>query len=148
VAGYLSLYQWRVIEDVWEPFFGIGSRTILNSSVSRVLPVPDAALGALSYLVDAITGIVGGTRRWRSLPWIVVIFSIAVGPLGAPSACCSSSSAASLRRMVHALPDVGRRVDFVTGPAMDELLASLQHLARSRAQGQSSWRSAVWPVRR
>jgi hypothetical protein len=37
----------RSIGDVWEPFFGNGSRLILTSGVSRILPVPDAALGAL-----------------------------------------------------------------------------------------------------
>ena len=85
VASSLALYQWRIVPSVWEPFFGEGSRVVLNSGVSRVLPIPDAALGALSYLLDAITGAVGGTRRWRSMPWIVVLFGLAVGPLGVVS---------------------------------------------------------------
>ena len=72
IASYLALYQWRVIEDVWEPFFGNGSKVILNSFISRILPVPDAALGALGYLADAISGIIGGRRRWRTMPWMVL----------------------------------------------------------------------------
>ena len=44
IAFYLALYQWRVIPDVWEPFFGSGSKVILNSFISRLLPIPDAAL--------------------------------------------------------------------------------------------------------
>jgi hypothetical protein len=43
-----------VFTRVWEPFFGEGSRVILTSSVSRLLPVPDAALGAFGYLLDAV----------------------------------------------------------------------------------------------
>jgi hypothetical protein len=35
---------------VWEPFFGDGSRTVLTSGISRLLPVPDAALGAFEHL--------------------------------------------------------------------------------------------------
>ena len=55
IATYLALYQWGIVSTVWDPIFGHGSAIILNSSVSRLLPVPDAALGALSYLVDAVT---------------------------------------------------------------------------------------------
>ena len=50
IATWLSLFQLGVISTIWEPFFGDGSRTILNSSISHVLPVPDAALGAFGYL--------------------------------------------------------------------------------------------------
>lgn len=46
IAFYLSLYQLGMIPRVWEPFFGSGSRTILNSKISHLLPIPDAALGA------------------------------------------------------------------------------------------------------
>jgi hypothetical protein len=36
IASYLALYQWGVFSTVWEPFFGAGNRTILNSSVSSL----------------------------------------------------------------------------------------------------------------
>jgi uncharacterized membrane protein len=68
---YLALYQWEVLARVWEPFFGEGSRVILTSSVSHLLPVPDAALGAFGYLLDAVAGLIGGRQRWRTRPWIV-----------------------------------------------------------------------------
>lgn len=44
IAGYLALYQLGIIADVFDPFFGDGSRRVLTSDISRVLPVPDAAL--------------------------------------------------------------------------------------------------------
>src|SRR5690242_1352099 len=56
IAAYLALYQLGVVARVWEPFFGAGSHTILTSGVSRLLPIPDAALGALGYLLDAASG--------------------------------------------------------------------------------------------
>lgn len=143
IASYLALHQWGVVPRVWEPFFGNGSEVILSSWVSRVLPIPDAALGALGYLLDAVSGAVGGRARWRTMPWIVVLFGIAVGPLGATSillviaqpvlfgawcTLCLTSAAISVAMI---------------GPAMDELLASLQHLKRVGEAGGSRWR-AFW----
>ena len=143
IAAYLSAFQFGWIGGVWEPFFGDGSRAILTSGLSRVLPVPDAALGAASYLLDAVTGVIGARDRWRSLPWIVILFGIAVGPLGAVSVLlviaqpvlygefctlCLASAVISLSMI---------------GPAMDEVLASLQHLKRVRQEGGPVWR-AFW----
>jgi uncharacterized membrane protein len=143
IATYLSLYQLDIIDTVWEPIFGNGSETILNSSVSTILPVPDAAIGALGYLADAVAGVVGGTDRWRKMPWIVIVFGLAVGPLGAISVLlvilqpvmfdafctlCLASAAVSV---------------LMIGPAMDEVLASLQCLRRVHDRG-GSWWHALW----
>ena len=141
VAVYLTLYQVRVLPGVWEPFFGDGSWVILNSRISRVLPVPDAALGAFGYLVDAVTGVIGGRGRWRTMPWIVIVFGLAVGPLGAVSillvilqpvlldAWCTLCLASAVISVL------------MIGPAMDEFLASLQYVRRERGRGRSLWRS-------
>jgi uncharacterized membrane protein len=143
IAGYLALYQLEVISSVWEPFFGNGSRTILNSGISDILPIPDAALGAIAYVVDAVTGIIGGTRRWRTMPWMVILFGIAVGPLGLVSillvilqpvlfnswcTLCLASAVISI---------------WMIGPAMDETLASIQYIKRVRDSGKSGWK-AFW----
>ncbi len=129
IASYLGAFQLGLIDDVWEPFFGSGSRTILTSGVSHLLPIPDALLGAFGYVVDALGGIIGGRGRWRTMPWIVVLFGIAVGPLGAVSvllvilqpvlfdAFCTLCLASAVISVV------------MIGPAMDEVLASCQHLA-------------------
>lgn len=85
MATYLALYQIGVLATVWEPFFGRGSEIILQSRMSRILPVPDAALGTLGYLLDAVTGVIGGRSRWRTMPWVVILFGFAVGPLGGVS---------------------------------------------------------------
>ena len=68
IAMYLALHQWEVFARVWESFFGEGSRVILTSSILRLLPVPDAALGAFGYLLDAVAGLIGGRQRWRTMP--------------------------------------------------------------------------------
>ncbi len=143
IATYLSLFQYGVIDSVWEPFFGDGSRTVLTSRLSNVLPVKDAALGALGYLLDAVTGVIGGTKRWRTMPWIVIIFGIFVGPLGAVSVLlviaqpvlygsfctlCLASAVISLAMIP---------------PAVDEVLASFQDLRRMRQSG-GNWLRYFW----
>jgi len=143
MAAYLALYQVHVIPSVWEPFFGDGSVVILNSPVSRALPVSDAALGAFGYIADALAGIFGSTRRWKTMPWLVILFGIFVGPLGGVSVLlvilqpvlydswCTICLATAVISVV------------MIGPAMDEVLASLQHLQRERRAGRSVWR-AFW----
>ena len=146
IATYLALYQLRIIDDVWEPFFGDGSRTILNSSVSHILPIPDAALGAIGYLADAVTGAIGGRQRWRTMPWMVIVFGIAVGPLGVVSitlvvlqpvmfdAWCTLCLASAVISVA------------MIGPAMDEFLASCQYMRQEQDRGRSMWRT-FWGLR-
>lgn len=143
IASYLGAYQLRIIKHVWDPSFGNGSERILNSSVSRVLPIPDALLGALGYLLDVVSGVIGGPSRWRTMPWIVIIFGIAVGPLGMVSillvilqplqfhAWCTLCLASALISII------------MISPATDELLASLQYLQRAKRHGHSFW-AAFW----
>ncbi|HET6627558.1 MAG TPA: vitamin K epoxide reductase family protein [Nocardioidaceae bacterium] len=143
IATYLALYQYGVVDTVWEPFFGDGSENVLDSKLSRVLPVSDATLGAAGYLADAVTGLLFGVARWRTQPWIVIVFGFAVGPLGLTSillviaqpvlydsfcTLCMTSAAISLA-MIPA--------------AVDEVLASLQHLRRVQRRGGSLW-AAFW----
>jgi hypothetical protein len=146
IAAYLALYQAGFFKTVWEPIFGDGSVIVLNSWVAndtqKYLGVSDAALGALGYLADAVTGAIGSTRRWKTMPWLVVLFGLLVGPLGAVSVLlvilqpfvggwcflCLVTAAISI---------------LMIGPAMDEVLASLQHLRAEADAGRSVWR-AFW----
>lgn len=86
LATHLSLYQWRLIDTVWDPVFGEQSAGVLDSEVAGMMHgwfgIPDAALGALAYLGDAIFGLAGSTRRWQYRPWLVILFGIDVIPLG------------------------------------------------------------------
>lgn len=141
VAAYLALFQYQVIPDVWEPFFGEGSREVLTSWVSHVLPVSDAALGAFAYLVDAVTGAIGGTRRWKTMPWMVILFGIAVGPLGAVSLLLVIVQPVALGHWCTLCLVTAFISIVMIGPAMDEVLASLQHLRSEHDRGRSIWRA-------
>ncbi len=143
IAGYLALYQWGVFATVWEPFFGDGSRHVLHSFISRLLPIPDGALGALGYVADAVSGLVGPRDRWRRMPWIVVLFGIAVGPLGAVSLMLVIFQPVLFHAWCTLCLTSGLISMLMIGPAMDEVLASLQYLKRARHEGRSLWR-AFW----
>lgn len=90
ISTYLALYEWGLITSVWDPVFADGTRNVLTSDVShrlyRWFGIPDAALGAVAYLGDAVLGLAGSTRRWQYRPWMVVLFGLDVIPLGAVSA--------------------------------------------------------------
>ena len=83
IAIYLAVYQWGILKTVWEPFFKNGSERVLHSFISRLLPVPDAFLGALGYLADLTTGLIGGSTRWRTMPRMVLVYGLTVCLVGA-----------------------------------------------------------------
>jgi hypothetical protein len=149
IATYLALFQYEVTDHVWEPFFGNGSEKILKSDVSDVvekytgLPITDGALGAFSYLLDALAGVIGGTRRWRTMPWLVVLFGILVGPLGGVSILLVILQPVMFDTWCTLCLTTAVISVVMIGPTMDEVLASLQHLKRVSLAGGSVWR-AFW----
>lgn len=86
ISLYMGLYQWGVIDSVWDPVFGAGTRTVLQSSESEtmkhILGIPDAVMGTWAYLTEVVLCYAGSTRRWQLRPWMVVLFGLDVIPLG------------------------------------------------------------------
>ncbi|WP_417526009.1 NAD-dependent epimerase/dehydratase family protein [Marinovum sp.] len=91
VSRYLTAYQLGSIDSVWEPFFAgsepgkNGTEQIITSEVSEAWPVPDAGLGALTYALEILVGLIGSAKRWRTMPWLTVLFGVMIVPLGAVS---------------------------------------------------------------
>ncbi len=143
IAAVLAAYQLRIVGGVFEPFFGTGSQRVLDSSLSRALPVPDALLGAAGYAADALGSLVGGRGRWRRHPWIVLAFGVAVGPLGAVSILLVMAQPLLFHAFCTLCLVSAAISVLLIGPAMDEVLASLQLLRRVAARGDSVWQ-AIW----
>ncbi|HEY7077752.1 MAG TPA: vitamin K epoxide reductase family protein [Solirubrobacteraceae bacterium] len=137
VALYLTLYQFRLYDTVWDPFFD--SKTVLDLT----WPVPDALAGVIAYGAELVLLALGGQDRWRSLPWaclalgavltagaVVSIALIIIQPTVAGAWCflCLVSAALSLAL-------------FFLG--IGEARAAWQHVRRARARGVS-WGDAVW----
>ncbi|VEG91108.1 vitamin K epoxide reductase family protein [Legionella spiritensis] len=92
ISRYMAAYQLGHIDHVWEPFFTghaedakNGTEEIITSYVSKLWPIPDAGLGGAVYILEILTGIIGGTNRWRTMPWLVLLFGIMIIPLGVVS---------------------------------------------------------------
>ena len=86
IATYLTLYQWHVTSDVWDPLFGPrSSEAVLTSATSRLLPLPDATLGAIAYVVEALVTVLGDSNRWQTRPWLVLLFGLVLAGLALTS---------------------------------------------------------------
>ncbi|MGK7755344.1 MULTISPECIES: vitamin K epoxide reductase family protein [unclassified Roseovarius] len=142
VSRYLAAYQLGHVDAVWEPFFAgspdnpqNGTEEIITSDISEAWPVPDAGLGALTYLLEILIGFIGSARRWRTMPWLVLIFGIMIVPLGVVSitfiiiqplllgtwcTLCLITAAAMLLQIPY---------------AVDELIATCQFLRRRQKAG-------------
>jgi nucleoside-diphosphate-sugar epimerase/uncharacterized membrane protein len=142
VSRQLAAYQLGHVDGVWEPFFAggpdpkNGTEEIITSSVSEAWPVPDAGLGALTYALEIVTGIAGSQKRWRTMPWLVLLFGLMIVPLGFVSiffiviqpiwigtwcTLCLLGAAAMVVQIPYSL---------------DELVATLQFLRRRHRAGQ------------
>ena len=144
VSRYLAAYQLGHIPDVWEPFFAgspldpqNGTEEIITSSVSKAWPVSDAAVGGYTYLLEILTGIVGSRMRWRTMPWLVVLFGLMIAPLGIVSIFFIIIQPIVIGTW-STIALIGAAAVLVQIPySLDELLATLQFLRRRVKAGQN-----------
>ena len=143
ISHYLTAYQLDHIDGVVDPFFidpagsdKNGTEAIITSSLSEAWPVPDAGLGAMTYALEILVGMIGSTKRWRTMPWLVTLFGIMIVPLGIVSitfiiiqpillgtwcTLCLIAAAAMLIQIPYSL---------------DELIATAQFLKRRHKAGR------------
>lgn len=146
LARILAAYQLGHVDSVWEPFFPgdagrNGSEFIITSDVSKAWPVADGGLGAITYMFEVLMGIMGGRSRWRTMPWMVLLFGIAVVPLGVVSiyfiiiqpivigTYCTLCLITALGMLVM--------IPF----SLDELVAMGQFLVANTRRGRPFWRA-------
>lgn len=146
-SRYLAGYQLEHIDNVWEPFFQ-GDRTnlqngteeIISSDVAEAWPVSDAGLGAITYVLEIITGVIGLKARWRTMPWLVILFGLMIVPLS-----ITSITFVIIQPIVigtwGTLTLIGAAAMLLQIPyAIDELLASVQFILRRKRAGKSGLR--------
>ena len=140
-ARHLTAFQLGYIEAQWDPFFGDGTRRVLESEVSRSFPVSDAGLGAVSYLVEALTGLAGDQRRWRTMPWMVLFFGVLVVPLGVVSITLVVLQPVAVGAWCTLCLATAVLMLLMVSPAFDEVVASVQFLMRARRRGLPFWKT-------
>lgn len=139
ISRYLAAYQLGHISAAWDPWFGNGTERIVTSPVSEAWPVADAGLGAAVYVIEIVTGIIGDKRRWRTMPWLVLLFGILIVPLGGVSVFFIIIQPIVIGTWCT-LCLVGALAMLLQIPySLDEILATLQFLKNRRQQGKPLW---------
>lgn len=140
IARYMGAFQMEMIQSVWDPFFGDGTRDVLKSDVSESFPVSDAALGAMSYILDVLFGYVGGIHRWRTMPWVVIVFAILIIPLGVVSITLIILQPLSVGSWCT-LCLASAAISLIMIPfTIDEAMATIQMMIQQKKKGKSLWR--------
>lgn len=145
ISRYLAAYQLGHIPTAWDPFFTgspadprNGTEEIITSWVSEAWPVSDAAVGGYTYLLEILTGVVGSRLRWRTMPWLVVLFGLLIAPLGITSIFFIIIQPILLGTWSF-LALVGAAAILVQVPySLDELLATFQFMKR-RVKAGRNW---------
>jgi len=141
IARYMAAFQLGHINSVWDPIFGSQTETILQSDISKAFPISDAGLGAFSYLLDAISGIIGDRRRWRTMPWMVILFGFMIIPPGVTSIALVILQPVGVGAWCFLCLLTALIMLFMVAPALDEVVATVQFLRQSRKEGRSFWRT-------
>lgn len=152
ISIYLALYQWRIIGSVWDPIFGDGSERVLDSHASEQMRqrirIPDAALGAIGYLSEAIFGLAGSTRRWQYRPWLVLLFGLDVIPLGVVSVLLVIAQGVVVNAWCTLCLVTAVISLILVGLAYDEVWASILYLKRvwTRTRDPKTFWRVFWGV--
>jgi hypothetical protein len=141
LSRYLAAYQLHHTIWPWDPFFGDGTKRVLESDVSRAWPVSDAGLGAVSYIIEALSGFMGMRNRWRTMPWMVAMFGVLVVPLGIVSIVLVILQPVAVGAWCTLCLITAAAMLIMISPALDEVVASTQFLIAARREGKPFWRT-------
>ncbi|KLK90194.1 vitamin K epoxide reductase [Microvirga vignae] len=149
ISRYLGAFQLGHIDGLWDPFFSghgggrNGTEAVVTSSVSKSFPIADAGLGAVTYILDILTGIVGDQRRWRTMPWLVLLFGLLIVPLGAVSVGFIIIQPTIIGALCT-LCLVQAAITVLLIPySVDEVFATAQYLWQSRRVGSPVWLTLI-----
>lgn len=140
-ARAMAAFQLGHVDRVWEPFFGDGTVKVLTSDVSKAWPVSDAGLGAMTYLLEILSTAMGDEKRWRTMPWMVALFGIMVVPLGATSIILVMLQPIAVGAWCTLCLIGAAAMLVMVAPSLDEVVASIQFLNKSRKAGKPLWRT-------
>jgi hypothetical protein len=109
--------------------------------MSQMWPISDAGLGALAYTIEALMGYMGGTSRWRTMPWMVTFFGILVIPLGLTHIVLVISQPVVVGYWCTLCLAAAAVMLVMIPLTVDEVVAMVQFLQRSVTEGKPFWRT-------
>lgn len=140
VARYMAAFQLGYISTAWDPFFGNGTERVLNSEVSKAWPISDAGLGAMTYMIEVLMGLMGDQRRWRTMPWMVAGFGFVVVPLGIVSIALVIMQPLAVGAWCSPCLFTAAAMLLMIPLSLDEVVAMVQMVIRKKREGHSAWR--------
>jgi hypothetical protein len=140
ISFYLAAYQLGHIDTAWDPFFGDGTMTIITSEMSQAWPVPDAGVGAVAYMMEVLMAVMGDKRRWRKMPWMVLMFAILVVPLGGISIFFIIIQPIMIGTWCTLCLIAALAMAIMIPYSLDEFVAMGQFLLDARRKGKPLWR--------
>lgn len=140
LSRYMAAFQLGHIASAWDPLFGRGTERVLTSDISRSFPVSDAGLGAYVYLLELLSALMGDRRRWRTMPWMVAVFGLAVVPLGITSVVLVMLQPVAVGAWCTICLVTAVFMLIMVAVSLDEIVAMVQFLAAGKRAGGSAWR--------
>lgn len=143
IARVMASYQLGYTHVLWDPVFQNGTIDVITSKISKDFPVPDAGMGAMAYSIEALMGCKGGTRRWHTMPWIVVLFGILVVPLGLASIILITLQPIIVGHWCFWCLLTAVCMLIMISLTIDEVVAVLQFLRAKKREGRKLW-DVLW----
>jgi uncharacterized membrane protein len=140
-SRYMAAFQLGHITTAWDPFFGGGTERVLTSDVSKMFPISDAGLGAVSYVIEILMGFMGDRARWRTMPWMVMFFGILVVPVGVTSVVLIILQPLSVGAWCSLCLLAGVAMLAMVPATLDEVVAMLQFMVQAKREGKPVWRT-------
>ena len=143
-ARYMATYQLGYTTNMWDPFFGNnGTLQVITSKLSASFPVSDAGLGAMAYCIEFLMGAKGSSRRWYTMPWLVVCFGILVVPLGIVSILLVCSQPIIVHHWCTWCLAAATCCMFMITFAINEVIAVCQYILSECKKGRGWW-DVLW----
>lgn len=139
LSRQMTSFQLQYITSLPDPFFGLGTQTVLTSDVSRAFPIPDAGLGAVAYMIEFLMGFMGDKARWRTMPWMVTFFGILVVPLGVVSIALIILQPLAVGAWCTPCLIAAVAMVIMIALTLDEVVAMVQFLIQAGREGQPLW---------
>ncbi|MEQ7154195.1 NAD-dependent epimerase/dehydratase family protein [Brevundimonas aurifodinae] len=144
LSRVLTAYQLGHIDGAWEPFFDVpgvlnGAEYIITSDMSKAWPVADGGVGTMIYMIEILMGAMGGRARWRTMPWMVLLFGVIVVPLGVVSIYFIIMQPIAIGTYCTLCLAAGLAMLIMIPYSLDELVAMGQFLVLNKRRGRPVW---------
>ena len=149
VSRYLGRLSARPHRRPVGPFFGPGGAPADNGSEAvvtswrfeRLSRSRMPGFGAFAYALDILAGAIGDRRRWRTMPWMVLLFGLLIIPLGVVSVSFIIIQPPIIGALCTPVHHPGRGTVMLVPYSIDEVLATCQYLYRANRAGEPFWRT-------